>query len=39
MRDTFIIGIAHALHASLTTRKARHFGDLLVPVVNPWTEK
>jgi predicted nucleic acid-binding protein len=39
MRDTFIAGIALARHASLATRNVRHFDDLTVPVVNPWTGK
>ena len=37
MRDTFIAGIALARRASLATRNTRHFEDLTVPVVNPWT--
>jgi toxin FitB len=36
MRDTFIAGIALARRATLATRNTRHFGDLSVPVVNPW---
>ncbi|MEX2240650.1 MAG: type II toxin-antitoxin system VapC family toxin [Burkholderiales bacterium] len=35
-RDTFIAGIALARRATLATRNARHFGDLEVPVVDPW---
>lgn len=38
MRDTFIAGIALARRATLATRNVRHFDDLSVPVVNPWTE-
>lgn len=38
MRDTFIAGIALARRATLATRNIRHFDDLPVPVVNPWTE-
>ena len=38
MRDTFIAGIAVARHATLATRNTRHFDDLPVPVVNPWTD-
>ena len=37
MRDTQIAGIALARHATLATRNLRHFGDLRVPVVDPWT--
>jgi predicted nucleic acid-binding protein len=37
MRDTFIAGIALARRASIATRNTRHFEDLSVPVVNPWT--
>ena len=35
-RDTFIAGIALARRATLATGNARHFGDLSVPVVDPW---
>ena len=37
MRDTQIAGIAHARRATLATRNTRHFADLKVPVVDPWT--
>ena len=37
VRDTQIAGIALARHATLATRNARHFADLKVPVVDPWT--
>jgi predicted nucleic acid-binding protein len=37
MRDTQIAGIALARHATLATRNLRHFADLKVPVVDPWT--
>jgi len=37
MRDTQIAGIALARHATLATRNIRHFRDLKVPVVDPWT--
>jgi predicted nucleic acid-binding protein len=37
MRDTQIAGIALARHAALATRNVRHFADLSVTVVNPWT--
>jgi predicted nucleic acid-binding protein len=37
MRDTQIAGIALARHAMLATRNVRHFADLKVPVVDPWT--
>ncbi|MGH9693407.1 MAG: type II toxin-antitoxin system VapC family toxin, partial [Bryobacteraceae bacterium] len=36
LRDTMIAGIALACHATLATRNTAHFGDLSVPVVNPW---
>jgi predicted nucleic acid-binding protein len=36
MRDTQIAGIALARHATLATRNKRHFGDLTVPIVDPW---
>lgn len=38
MRDTYIAGIALARSATLATRNVRHFDDLSVPVVNPWTD-
>lgn len=37
LRDAMIAGIAIARHATLATRNTRHFADLPVPVVNPWT--
>src|SRR6266571_3770939 len=37
VRDTQIAGIARARHATLATRNVRHFADLNVPVVDPWT--
>lgn len=37
IRDTFIAGIAMARRASLATRNVRHFDDVTVPVLNPWT--
>ena len=37
MRDTQIAGIALARRATLATRNVRHFRDLNVPVVDPWT--
>jgi predicted nucleic acid-binding protein len=36
MRDTQIAGIALARRATLATRNVRHFGDLKVPIVDPW---
>jgi toxin FitB len=36
-RDTMIAGIALAQRATLATRNVRHFGDLNVPVVDPWS--
>lgn len=38
LRDTMIAGIAVAQRATLATRNTRHFDDLPVPVVNPWTD-
>jgi predicted nucleic acid-binding protein len=37
LRDTMIAGIALAQRATLATRNVRHFDDLRVPVVNPWS--
>ena len=37
MRDTQIAGIAVARRATLATRNVRHFEDLAVPVIDPWT--
>lgn len=37
MRDTQIAGIALARRATLATRNVRHFADLQIPVVDPWT--
>lgn len=36
MRDTQIAGIALARRATLATRNVRHFGELNVPIVDPW---
>lgn len=37
IRDTEIAGIAIARRATLATRNVRHFEDLEISVVNPWT--
>jgi len=37
LRDTMIAGIALAQRATLATRNVRHFDDLSVPVVDPWS--
>ena len=37
-RDTQIAGIALARHAVVATRNMRHFRDLKVLVVDPWTD-
>ena len=37
-RDTMIAGIALSRRASLATRNLRHFADLDVPVVDPWSQ-
>ena len=39
MRDTQIAGITLARRATLATRDVRHFADLKIPVVDPWTAK
>jgi predicted nucleic acid-binding protein len=36
LRDTMIAGIVLARHATLATRNVVHFGDLSIPIVNPW---
>ena len=38
LTDTMIARIAIAHQATLATRNTRHFDDLPVPVVNPWTD-
>jgi toxin FitB len=37
IRDTMIAGIALAAGASLVTRNTRHFDDLSIDLINPWT--
>jgi len=37
VRDTEIAGIAIARRATLATRNVRHFDDLDIPVVDPWS--
>jgi predicted nucleic acid-binding protein len=37
IRDTFLAGIAISRGATLATRNVRHFSDLPIPVVDPWT--
>jgi hypothetical protein len=37
LRDTLIAGIVLSRRATLATRNVRHFADLDVRVVNPWT--
>lgn len=39
MRDTQIAGIAVARRATLATRNVKHFRDLKVPVVDPWSDR
>jgi predicted nucleic acid-binding protein len=39
LRDTMIAGIALAQRATLATRNVKHFGDLTVPVVDPWQQQ
>jgi predicted nucleic acid-binding protein len=36
-RDTQIAGIALSRGAALATRNVRHFSDLNVPIIDPWT--
>ncbi|MBW4092989.1 MAG: type II toxin-antitoxin system VapC family toxin [Proteobacteria bacterium] len=36
LRDTMIAGIAEACRATIATGNMRYFGDLTVPVVDPW---
>lgn len=38
LRDAMIAGIAIGRRATLATRNTRHFDDLPVPAVNPWTD-
>jgi len=38
LRDTMIGGIALAQRATIATRNVRHFADLDVPVVDPWSK-
>jgi hypothetical protein len=38
LRDTQIAGIVSARRATLATRNTKHFADLPVRVVNPWTD-
>jgi len=37
VKDTMIGGIAISTHATLATRNTKHFEDLPVTVVNPWS--
>ena len=37
LRDNMIAGIAVATGASLATRNSRHFDDLSITLINPWT--
>jgi toxin FitB len=37
VRDTMIAGIAVAVGATLVTRNVRHFADLSVSVIDPWS--
>ncbi len=37
MRDTQIAGIALSRRATLATRNVRHFDDLKLNIVNPWS--
>ena len=37
LQDTLIAGVALSRHAGIATRNTRHFEDLPISVVNPWT--
>jgi predicted nucleic acid-binding protein len=37
IRDTFIAGIAISQNADLATRNVRHFQDISIRVINPWS--
>jgi predicted nucleic acid-binding protein len=37
IRDTMIAGIALARRAAIATRNVRHFADLDIPVIDPWS--
>jgi toxin FitB len=37
LRDTMIAGIAIACAATLATRNTRHFDDLSINLIDPWT--
>jgi len=37
VRDTLIAGVAISRRASIATRNLRHFADLDVPVIDPWS--
>ena len=37
LRDAMIAGIAIARHATLATRNTRHFSDLPLAVIDPWS--
>ena len=37
LRDTMVAGVALAHRATLATRNTRHFADLRVRVVDPWS--
>ena len=39
MRDTQIAGIVLARRATLATRNIRHFADLKISIVDPWTPR
>jgi predicted nucleic acid-binding protein len=39
IRDTQIAGIALARRATIATRNFRHFSNLKVPVVDPWSAR
>jgi toxin FitB len=37
VRDTQIAGVALARRAAIATRNEKHFGDLSIAIIDPWT--
>ena len=35
--DTLIAGMGVSRNATVATRNVKHFGDLTVPIINPWS--
>jgi predicted nucleic acid-binding protein len=38
IRDTFIAGIVLSRRATLATRNVRHFADVNIPLLDPWSD-